>query len=128
MNLSESADGIVIDEEVFFLDEFKKRGINLAELNKFLVGKHYGVDFFLQQGLNKIISEQARNVRVELLRVLDMPIPCCYPIAMPDNFLEVVTLWENGEITIAEALEQTGLKQATFFKRLKEYRVRMKHN
>jgi len=40
----------------------------------------------------------------------------------PENFPEVVKLWERQEITFEEALEQTGLKQGTFYNRLREFR------
>ena len=41
----------------------------------------------------------------------------------PENFADVVRLWERGKITFAEALGQTGLKQATFYRRLREFRA-----
>jgi len=34
----------------------------------------------------------------------------------------VVKLWERQKITFEEALEQTGLKQGTFYNRLREFR------
>ena len=40
----------------------------------------------------------------------------------PENFAEVVKLWERGKINFDEALERTGLKQATFYNRLRELR------
>ena len=40
----------------------------------------------------------------------------------PENFAEVVKLWEREKITFEEALAQTGLKQATFYNRLREFR------
>ena len=40
----------------------------------------------------------------------------------PENFVEVVKLWEHGKITFEEALARTGLKQATFYNRLRELR------
>ena len=40
----------------------------------------------------------------------------------PENFGELVKLWEQKEITFKEILERTGLKQATFYNRLREYR------
>ena len=40
----------------------------------------------------------------------------------PENFAEVVELWERKKLTISEALDKTGLKPATFYKRLREYR------
>jgi DNA invertase Pin-like site-specific DNA recombinase len=44
-------------------------------------------------------------------------------IKPPADFAETVKLWERGKITIAEVLERTGLKQATFYRRLAEHRA-----
>ena len=41
---------------------------------------------------------------------------------LPDNFKKVVKQWERGSITIDEALKQTGMKQTTFYARLKALR------
>ena len=41
---------------------------------------------------------------------------------LPENFPEVVKLWERGKISFNEALRQTGLKQGTFYNRLREFR------
>ena len=41
---------------------------------------------------------------------------------LPENFAEVVKNWECGNISFDEALIQTGLKQATFYNRLRELR------
>ena len=35
----------------------------------------------------------------------------------PDNWDEVITKWQNGEITAVKAMELTGLKKTTFYKR-----------
>ena len=43
-------------------------------------------------------------------------------ITPPDNFVSVVKQWERGKLPLSEALDQTGLKQATFYNRLREYR------
>ena len=45
-------------------------------------------------------------------------------IKPPENFGKVVKQWERRKLTFSEALEQTGLKQATFYNRLREYRNR----
>jgi DNA invertase Pin-like site-specific DNA recombinase len=42
--------------------------------------------------------------------------------APPKNFAELVRQWEQGELTFAVALKQTGMKRATFYKRLRELR------
>ena len=44
----------------------------------------------------------------------------------PGNFAEVVKQWERGKISFEEALRQSGLKQATFYNRLRELRQTMK--
>ena len=40
----------------------------------------------------------------------------------PENFVGVIKDWERGKINFDEALKQTGLKQATFYNRLRELR------
>lgn len=44
-------------------------------------------------------------------------------IKPPENFAETVKLWERGKLTFEQALERTGLKQATFYRRLAEHRA-----
>ena len=43
---------------------------------------------------------------------------------MPDGFAETVKLWEKKEIDIKAVLEMCGLKEATFYRRLREYRMK----
>ena len=45
-------------------------------------------------------------------------------IKFPDDFGVLVGKWENGEIKLPDLLEQAGLKEATFYRRLREYRAR----
>lgn len=42
---------------------------------------------------------------------------------VPDNFGEIVQKWENKNLKFDEVLEQCGMSQATFYRRLREYRV-----
>jgi DNA invertase Pin-like site-specific DNA recombinase len=44
----------------------------------------------------------------------------------PENFGKMVKQWERGKIEITELLEQSGLKEATFYRRLREYRLTRK--
>ena len=39
------------------------------------------------------------------------------PLPLPDNFERVVARWRTGEITVTEAMRQTGLKTNTFYRR-----------
>ena len=47
-------------------------------------------------------------------------------IKPPDNFAELVKQWERGKMSLAELLEQTGLKESTFYRRLRELRLTKK--
>ena len=40
----------------------------------------------------------------------------------PDNFAEIVNAFEKKTITSKEAIQQSGLAEATFYRRLREYR------
>ena len=42
----------------------------------------------------------------------------------PDNFSEIVNALENKVITTKEAMQQSGMAEATFYRRLREYRRR----
>jgi hypothetical protein len=39
----------------------------------------------------------------------------------PENFNEIVKLWERGKIELSVILERTGFKEATFYRRLREW-------
>ena len=41
----------------------------------------------------------------------------------PENFDKIIKKRENGEMTLERALKLTGLKQSTFYRRLREYRI-----
>lgn len=40
------------------------------------------------------------------------------PLALPENFNDVVARWQSGEISAAEAMRRTGLKPNTFYRRV----------
>ncbi|MDR0963330.1 MAG: recombinase family protein [Clostridium sp.] len=40
----------------------------------------------------------------------------------PANFAKIVALWESKEMSFEEVLHSSGLKQTTFYRRLREYR------
>jgi len=68
--------------------------------------------YILQRQREGIRAAQAKGVRFGR------------PIAeAPDNFGALVRLWERKQIDLEEALRQSGLKEATFYRRLREYRL-----
>ena len=46
----------------------------------------------------------------------------------PDNFAEIVNAFEKKTITSKEAIQQSGLAEATFYRRLREYRKNYDRN
>ena len=62
-----------------------------------------------QQG---IIAAKARGVRFGRP---ETPIP--------DDFGEIIKKWEKGYITVDAAIQKCGMSQATFYRRLREYRL-----
>jgi len=59
-----------------------------------------------------IAAAKARGVRFG--RPIKMP---------PENFAELVRAWERGKLPISEILTQSELKEATFYRRLREFRL-----
>ena len=66
-----------------------------------------------------ILQRQAEGIKAARARGVHLGRPIK---RSPENFAEVVKLWERGKLTFDEALAQTGLKQATFYNRLREFR------
>ncbi len=51
----------------------------------------------------------------------------CRPeVSFHDDFGETVKMWEKGQITFGEVLSHTKMKEATFYRRLREYRLLVK--
>ena len=70
-----------------------------------------------------ILQRQAEGISAAKARGVCFGRPIKKP---PGNFADVVNRWERGDITFDEALVQTGLKQATFYNRLREFRNSLK--
>lgn len=71
--------------------------------------------YILQRQREGIAAARARGVH--LGRPIKKP---------PADFGEILKLWERGNINFVQVLKQTGLKQATFYNRLREYRAKTK--
>ena len=77
------------------------------------------LSYVAQNERESIRKRQAEGVAAAKARGVHLGRPIIRP---PDNFAEVVSKWELGIISFEEALKQTGLKQATFYNRLREFR------
>ena len=113
----------------------KERGIDLAvidmplldtRLNKDLMGTFIAdlvlqiLSFVAHSERDNIKKRQAEGIAAAKARGIRFGRPIIKP---PDNFTMLVKQWERGELHISEVLEQTGMKIATFYRRLQEHRL-----
>ena len=68
-------------------------------------------EFIRQRQQEGVAAAKARGVRFGRER-----------IPVPDNFPEIIAAWKNGDITAKEAARRCSMAEATFYRRLKEYR------
>lgn len=70
-------------------------------------------DMIYQRQMDGIAAAKAKGIKFGRPRV-----------EPPDNFSEIVNALENKVITTKEAMRQSGMAEATFYRRLREYRKR----
>lgn len=70
-------------------------------------------DMLYQRQMDGIAAAKAKDIKFGRPRV-----------EPPDNFSEIVNALENKVITTKEAMQQSGMAEATFYRRLREYRKR----
>ena len=66
------------------------------------------------------LLRQAEGIAAAKARGVHLGRPIIKP---PENFGVLVKQWERGKLPISEVLEKTGLKEATFYRRLREWRL-----
>ena len=116
----------------------KEKGIDIAVLDMPILDTRNGKDLmgtFIADTILAILSFVAQNEQENIKKRQAEGIVSAKargvrfgrPIKkQPDNFAKIVKKWERGEILMEEVLEQTELKQATFYRRLREYRKGIK--
>jgi len=113
----------------------KERGIDIAvidmplldtRLHKDLIGTFISdivlqiLSFVSQNERENIKKRQAEGIAAARVRGVRFGRPIKKP---PENFDILIKQWEHGNLIIEEILKQTGLKEATFYRRLREYRL-----
>jgi len=113
----------------------KEKGIDIAVLDmplldtrnkKDLMGTFIAdlvlqiLSFVAQSERESIKKRQAEGISAARARGVRLGRPIKKP---PENFRELVRAWEHGKLTLSDVLEQSGLKVATFYRRLRELRV-----
>jgi len=113
----------------------KEKGIDIAvidmplldtRLNKDLMGTFIAdlvlqiLSFVAQSERETIRKRQAEGIAAAKARGVSFGRPIKKP---PENFDYFIKLWEHGQMPFEEILEKTDLKEATFYRRLREYRI-----
>ncbi|MDR2420479.1 MAG: recombinase family protein [Oscillospiraceae bacterium] len=78
------------------------------------------LSFVAQSERENIKSRQAQGIAAAKAKGVRFGRPVKKP---PENFGELVRRYERGKLPLADALAETGLKEATFYRRLGEYRA-----
>ena len=112
----------------------KTNGVDISVIDMPLLDTRNGKDLmgtFLADIVLQILSFVAQNERDNIRRRQSEGIVAAKARGVrfgrptkksPENFVELVTQWEYGNLSFSELLNQTGLKQATFYNRLREWR------
>ena len=114
----------------------KEKGIDIVVLDMPLLDTRRGKDLmgtFIADLVLQILCFVAHNERENIRKrqaegiaaAKEKGIKFGRPLKkVPDNFGEIVQKWENKNLKFDEVLEQCGMSQATFYRRLREYRVK----
>jgi len=78
------------------------------------------LSFVAQNERESIRKRQAQGIAAARARGVRFGGPVIKP---PENFAELVKQWERGKLPLAKLLETTGLKESTFYRRLREFRA-----
>ena len=112
----------------------KERGVDIVisdmplldtRLNKDLMGTFIAdlvlqiLSFVSNTELNNIKQRQAAGIAAAKARGVCFGRPIKKP---PEDFAALVKQWERGKLSFSEVLARTGLKQSTFYNRLREFR------
>jgi DNA invertase Pin-like site-specific DNA recombinase len=116
----------------------KERGVDIAVIDMPLLDTRNGRDlmgtfladvvlqllaFVAQNERENIRKRQAEGIAAARARGVRFGGPVIKP---PENFTELVRQWERGKLPLTELLELTGLKESTFYRRLRELRATKK--
>lgn len=112
----------------------KETGVDICVIDMPLLDTRNGKDLmgtFIADLVLQILSFVAQNERENIKKRQEQGIAAAKargvrfgrPIREPrENFADIVTDWENGRLPFSDALRQSGLSQATFYRRLRELR------
>ena len=113
----------------------KEKGVDIRVLDMPLLDTRNGKDLmgtFLSDIVLQVLSFVAENERENIRQRQSEGIEAAKErgvrfgrpsVPVPEDFPGIVAEWETGQLSLAEALQQTGLSNRTFYRRLREYRA-----
>ena len=113
----------------------KEIGVDICVIDMPLLDTRNGKDLmgtFIADLVLQILSFVAESERVNIRKRQEQGIAAARAkgvrfgrpgLAVPREFPVIVGQWEGKEISFAEALQKSGMSQATFYRRLREYRM-----
>ena len=113
----------------------KEKGIDIVVLDMPLLDTRRGKDLvgtFLSDIVLQVLSFVAENERTNIRQRQAEGIAAAKKrgvrfgrpyVKPPDDFPKIVEAWESGRLSFQDALKQSGLAEATFYRRLREYRL-----
>ena len=113
----------------------KEKGVDIVVLDMPLLDTRRGKDLmgtFLSDIVLQVLSFAAENERTNIRQRQAEGIAAAKArgvrfgrpqLLVPENFEQTVRSWERKEISVREAVRRCGMSEATFYRRLKEYRM-----
>lgn len=125
-------------QEWKYITKDKKVDIKILDMplldtdqNKDLIGTLIGdivlqlLSFVAENERINIHQRQAEGIRAAKMRGVQFGRP---QISLPDDFEEIMYLWQRGELQSKDAIAISGLKYSTFYKKVKEYQRKQKNS
>ncbi|MCI8476844.1 MAG: recombinase family protein [Oscillospiraceae bacterium] len=112
----------------------KEIGVDLCVLDMPMLDTRRGKDLmgtFIADLVLQILSFVAENERENIKKRQEQGIAAAKArgvrfgrpvLAQPENFSRIVTAWEHKQLSFSQALRESGMSEATFYRRVRELR------
>ena len=113
----------------------KEKGVDICVIDMPLLDTRNGKDLmgtFIADLVLQILSFVAQNERENIRKRQAQGIAVAKAngvkfgrpeIPMPDDFSNIVNKWEQGKLSLEEALKESKMSESTFYRRVREYRL-----
>lgn len=113
----------------------KEKGVDICVLDMPLLDTRQGKDLmgtFIADLVLQILSFVAQSERENIRKRQEQGIAAAKArgvrfgrpeVPVPENFGEIIRAWEKGDISFDDTIKQCGMAEATFYRRLREYRL-----